>query len=80
MRAAGLRWIPLGSGGHFHPTFTHQSRLSLSHSASVFVHPAGRLHPLRLYLRSSARARTARSQIVRGGRGPSGRPDVRLCL
>jgi hypothetical protein len=28
IRAAGLRWIPLGSGGHFHPTFTHQLRLS----------------------------------------------------
>jgi hypothetical protein len=68
IRAAGLRWIPLGSGGHFHPTFTHQLRLSLSHSASVFLRPAGGLRPLRLYLRSSARARTARSQIVHSRR------------
>jgi hypothetical protein len=77
MRAAGLRWIPLGSGGHFHPTFTHQPRLSPSHSASVVLHPAGRLRPLRLYLRSSARARTAGSQIVRSGRGSTRLRDAR---
>ena len=78
MLAAGLRWIPLGSGRHLPPPFTHQSRLTCRTRRARALHPAGWLGPLRLYLRSSARARTACSQIVRNEGAEGITRDARL--
>ena len=64
MRAAGLRWIPLGSGGHFHPAFTtsHGSACRTRRTCSC-IRQAGYIRFVST--RGRRRARTARSQIVR---------------
>lgn len=64
IRAAGGRWIPLGAGGHFHPTFTPPVT-GVSHSECSCIRQA---HP--------RRAGSRRRILKRGGPTPGPLSEV----